>query len=43
MEKPLGIWYEGACQILAMGDALGPDLLPFLVLMLTLIFLILDI
>ena len=41
--KPLGIWYEGACQILAVGDALAPELWPFLGLMSNLVFLILDI
>ena len=24
--KPLEIWWEGACQILDLGDALGPGL-----------------
>ena len=26
MAKPLGIWQEGACQIKALVDALGPEL-----------------
>ena len=43
MAKPLGIWQEGACQILAVEDALGPELLPFVCLMSGFIFLILDI
>ena len=42
MEKPFGIWYECACQILAWGDALGPELWLFLCLKSILILLILD-
>ena len=30
MAKPPGIWYKGACQILALGDTLGTELWPFL-------------
>ena len=43
MLEPLGIWCEGLCQILTLGDALEHQLWSFLCFMLVLIFLILDI
>ena len=43
MAKPLGICEEGACQILAVGNALGLELWVFLDVISNLIFRILDI
>ena len=43
MPEPLGIWYEGFCQILTLGGSLELQLWQFLCLMLVLIFLMLEI